>query len=232
MTFKDLIVKWNGGIQRGASREFAKKIGYSEAIVSEWVRDITLPGEKIRDRIAKELGVTLDQLKKSFTLFETRDAGYPLRQPLTPRQQRNAAAHGQASLAAEPSLFYPVQYVPVIGGVSADRFNVALETPPDDVLPIPVTGPAGKYFALRVSGRCMEPTAHDGQYVVVAQAAEIPDGKLGIFRLNEECTLKRLFRMKDGACELRPDNPKYEKIVVKCGDLKVVGLVIGFFQKP
>ena len=54
MTFKDLIVKWNGGIQRGASREFAKKIGYSEAIVSEWVRDITLPGEKIRDRIAKE----------------------------------------------------------------------------------------------------------------------------------------------------------------------------------
>lgn len=216
MTFKELLKNWNNGKINGAQARLADKLKLNPGTISRWAKQLSEPEEDIRPVIAKELRVTVDQLMACFSF----------------REARNAAAHGQASLAAEPSQFYPVQYVPVIGVVSAERFNVALETPPDDVLPIPVTGPAGKYFALRVSGRCMEPTAHDGQYVVVAQAAEIPDGKLGIFRLNGECTLKRMFRMKDGACELRPDNPKYEKIVVKCGDLKVVGLVIGFFQKP
>ena len=216
MTFKELITEWHGKY-RGASKRLSDLTGKSDTIISFLVND---PKQPVSPELVKVIA-------KAMKLSEATVADcFPQ------LGQRNAAAHGQASLAAEPSQFYPVQYVPVIGVVSAERFNVALETPPDDVLPIPVTGPAGKYFALRVSGRCMEPTAHDGQYVVVAQAAEIPDGKLGIFRLNEECTLKRLFRMKDGACELRPDNPKYEKIVVKCGDLKVVGLVIGFFQKP
>ena len=216
MDIEKELLKYNSGKHRGAAKKLADKLNISPSAMSQILDGGMKIPKDLRLLICKELKIPPDLLPERFPQ----------------REQRNAAAHGQASLAAEPSLFYPVQYVPVIGVVSAERFNVALETPPDDVLPIPVTGPAGKYFALRVSGRCMEPTAHDGQYVVVAQAAEIPDGKLGIFRLNEECTLKRLFRMKDGACELRPDNPKYEKIVVKCGDLKVVGLVIGFFQKP
>jgi SOS-response transcriptional repressor LexA len=125
------------------------------------------------------------------------------------------------------------QYVPVLGVVSAENFNLSFESAvPDEVLPIPIEQKERRrIFALKISGRCMEPKAHDGDYVFVVETEYVEDGKLAVIRLNGESTLKRIYRHKDYV-ELRPDNPSFKPLKVKSGDLHIIGKVILIAQKP
>ena len=55
------------------------------------------------------------------------------------------------------------------------------------------------------------------------ESTEIPpNGTIVVARLDGEYTLKKLYRIKDGY-ELKPANPDYESIIVKSGDLHIVG---------
>ena len=67
MEFKELLAKWNRGISRGSQRKFAKAVGVKEAAVSEWVRLARAPGEVLRIKVARELGIPVDELMRCFT---------------------------------------------------------------------------------------------------------------------------------------------------------------------
>lgn len=211
MSLLDLIIRANSGKKDGAQKRFAKRIGVSEGAVSQWIRGTYGPDDGLKPKVAKELGVTIEDLEKILKLKE-------------------AFKSSKISNIVDVG---PAQFIPVVGSVSADNFDLDFDAVPEDFLPIPPMKIPGnkKVVAIKVSGDCMEPTLHDGEYVVVAET-DIPpsNGKLAIFILDGGRTLKRIFRHKDHV-ELRPDNPKHKSIKVATNNLQCVGVVMMSVRK-
>jgi repressor LexA len=91
----------------------------------------------------------------------------------------------------------------------------------------------GGKFSVQVSGESMEPTLHDGDFVVfkpyVGDGADIPNGKVVVVRNRYgELIVKRLTRV-NGSIVLTSDNPKYPPILpeqFKTEDLRIVGIAV------
>ena len=64
-SFSELIRRWNKGIARGAQVRFARKVGVNRVTLSRWMNGRDTPGEDSRPRIAKELGISVDELMDS-----------------------------------------------------------------------------------------------------------------------------------------------------------------------
>lgn len=72
----------------------------------------------------------------------------------------------------------------------------------------------------------------DGDLVFVKAGAEVDDGKIGVVRVGEEYTLKRIYHGPD-YLELRSENPAYAPIVIR-GDqenAEIVGLAVQFLSR-
>jgi len=87
-------------------------------------------------------------------------------------------------------------------------------------------------FVLRVKGQSMiEDHIQDGDYVIVEKRDHAENGETVVALLdNEQATLKRFYREK-GRVRLQPANPDMKPIIVKTGDLKIQGVVIGVMRK-
>ncbi len=205
MTFEEALKKWNGGISRGAQRAFAKKISRHEVTVGHWVNGRGAPGEEIRAKAAAELGISVDDLLAMFS-----PPGF------------------------EGSSKFPTRYeienkVPVLGIVCAERFNVSFGAPIESPLDV-VMDKREPRFALRISGDCMEPTLHDGDFVILSESAEVKDGKVVLAFFDGEYTLKRYFRRKDHI-ELRPDNPRHKPIKIASNKLIIKGVAVATYRR-
>lgn len=220
MDFLVAVTQANGGRMRGAPAALARAVGISAPSVSDWLARKSRPDERHYPKIAQHLGVHVDELKRMLALhFASGQSNRGIREESV-----------QYNAVPGPSIIH----VPVVGTAGADGFDFSFDAPVEEYLPVVVEGPAGRRFAaLKVVGKCMEPTLREGEYVIVAAAETVPDGKLGVFRLDGGCTIKRPFR-HDGHVELRPDNPdpKYKPIKLATNKLEVVGIVVGFFRKP
>lgn len=71
MTFRDALIRWNGGIERGARRRLARALGVSEGNVSGWVSGSFPPGGERRLQIAQALGVKHSDIDAMFPRKET-----------------------------------------------------------------------------------------------------------------------------------------------------------------
>ena len=60
-------------------------------------------------------------------------------------------------------------------------------------------------YAVKISGRSMEPTIVDGSVVMVKQVDVLSNGDIGIFSINGEIMCKR-YCIDDAGVILRPDN--------------------------
>ncbi|MCH6579244.1 MAG: transcriptional repressor LexA [Nitrospinae bacterium] len=93
--------------------------------------------------------------------------------------------------------------------------------------------PAGKdIFVLRVKGQSMiDDHIQDGDYVIVERRDRAENGETVIALLdNESATLKRFYREQDHI-RLQPANETMDPIIVKEGDFKIQGVVIGVLRK-
>jgi repressor LexA len=93
--------------------------------------------------------------------------------------------------------------------------------------------PSGKdIFVLQVKGQSMiEDHIKDGDYVIVERRDQAENGETVVALLNNEsATLKRFYREKDHV-RLQPANETMEPIIVKEGDFKIQGVVIGVLRK-
>jgi repressor LexA len=93
--------------------------------------------------------------------------------------------------------------------------------------------PSGKdIFVLKVKGRSMiDDHIQDGDYVIVERRDDAKNGETVVALLdNESATLKRFYREKDHI-RLQPANAEMEPIIVKEGDFKIQGVVIGVLRK-
>ena len=93
--------------------------------------------------------------------------------------------------------------------------------------------PSGKdIFVLKVKGQSMiDDHIQDGDYVIVERRDDAKNGETVVALLdNESATLKRFYREKDHI-RLQPANENMEPIIVKEGDFKIQGVVIGVLRK-
>jgi len=93
--------------------------------------------------------------------------------------------------------------------------------------------PSGKdIFILQVKGQSMiEGHIQNGDYVIVERREQAENGETVVALLdNESATLKRFYREQDHI-RLQPANAEMEPIIVKEGDFKIQGVVIGVLRK-
>ena len=103
----------------------------------------------------------------------------------------------------------PGLHLPLIGRVAAGQPILAQDHVERMVLLDPDLFRPRADFVLRVQGDSMRDAGIlDGDWVAVKRSAEARSGQIVVARLDDEVTLKRLRRTRDGI-ELCPENPHY-----------------------
>ena len=88
-------------------------------------------------------------------------------------------------------------------------------------------------FLLRVQGNSMiDAHIQDGDFALVKPQPNAEDGEIVVALVDDEATIKRIFKKRD-LIRLEPAHPHMEPIIVKKGEKKVtlVGKVVGIFRK-
>lgn len=117
--------------------------------------------------------------------------------------------------------------LPLIGQVAAGT-PILAELNIEAYIPVPLEliG-SGNHFILRVKGDSMiDAGIIDGDYLIVRQQADAHNGEIVVAVLENEATVKRLFK-HDSYVELRPENQAMEPIIVPHAAIagKVAGLL-------
>jgi repressor LexA len=115
---------------------------------------------------------------------------------------------------------------PLLGKVAAGKPIEAVEDP--DVIEVPpsMIG-SGDYFVLEVKGFSMqEEGILEGDFIVVRKQSAAERGETVVALINNEATVKRYYRNNDHV-ELRPAHKGMESILVREGDLRIEGKVVG-----
>ena len=144
-------------------------------------------------------------------------AGLIRRDPTKPRAMLIADRRAPADAARRAAA------LPLVGSVAAGAPILAEEAIEDWV-----TTPFPGDFVLSVRGDSMiDDGILDGDMVVVRKQATARDGEIVVARIEDEATVKRLYRDK-GRIRLQPANPAYEPIVVD--EAYVIGKVVGVMR--
>lgn len=116
----------------------------------------------------------------------------------------------------------PTAQVPIVGTVTAGMPILAFEDI-QGYIPFADKGDR-ELFALHVKGMSMQNAGIlDGDYVIAEKVPTAQDGEIVVAMIDDEATVKRLFREADGI-RLQPENPEFEPIFTK--DMSVLGKVV------
>ncbi|MBW7997771.1 MAG: transcriptional repressor LexA [Candidatus Glassbacteria bacterium] len=122
--------------------------------------------------------------------------------------------------------------VPLLGRIAAGLPIEALETPEELDIPESMVG-RQPTFVLQVEGDSMiDEQIRDGDYVIVEQVDTARDGQIVVALIGGgEATLKRFYRRDDGSVRLQPANVNMQPIIVRRGEFRIQGVVIGVLRK-
>jgi repressor LexA len=118
--------------------------------------------------------------------------------------------------------------VPIVGRVTAGLPILAVEEV-QGYIPFSAQHQSGReLFALRVRGESMiNAGILDGDYVIVEKTPTADDGEIVVALIEDEATVKRLYREKD-CIRLQPENPTFEPIYAT--NVLVLGKVISVIR--
>lgn len=163
-------------------------------------------------------------LKSSSTvhahLVQLEEKGYLKKDPTKPRAIIPIPTQEEQSLTQIVSL-------PLVGQVAAG-VPILAEQNIETFIPVPeeLVG-SGRHFILQVKGDSMiEAGIFEGDYLIVRQQVDANNGEIVVAVLEDEATVKRLFK-HDGYVELRPENQSMQPIIVPHAAIagKVAGLM-------
>jgi repressor LexA len=123
----------------------------------------------------------------------------------------------------------PTVQVPILGRVAAGNPILAVEEV-EGYLPYSPVKRAGDetYFALHVKGESMKNAGIlDGDIVIALKTQTAFDGEIIVALIEDEATVKRLFREKDRV-RLQPENPAFEPIYTQ--NAQILGKVIAVYR--
>jgi repressor LexA len=118
---------------------------------------------------------------------------------------------------------------PLLGRVAAGKPIEAVEDM--DVIEVPSSMIGqGDHFVLQVKGDSMkEDGILDGDFIVVRKQPTAENGETVVALINNEATVKKYYRRKNYV-ELRPSHTGMEPIIVRKGDLRIEGRVVGVIR--
>ena len=126
----------------------------------------------------------------------------------------------------------PLRTIPLYGAIPAGD-PLQIEEAAEGYVTLPEGWTKGEeVFLLRVRGESMSPFILPGDQVIVRRQQRIPEGAIGVFRLDNEVTLKRYYQQKNQVI-LKGDNPDIAPLIIKKHDLSsfaVLGRVIGVYR--
>ena len=119
--------------------------------------------------------------------------------------------------------------LPLLGRVAAGKpieaieDNQTIEVPPSMVQ-------SGDHFVLQVQGNSMEEDGIlDGDYVVVRKQPTAENGEIVVAIIDNQATVKKYYKRKH-YIELRPAHREMQPIIVKEGDFRIEGKVVGVIR--
>jgi len=118
---------------------------------------------------------------------------------------------------------------PLLGRVAAGKPIEAVEDV--DVIEVPPSMIGqGDHFVLQVKGDSMEEDGIlDGDLIVVRKQPTAENGETVVALINNEATVKKYYKKNDHV-ELRPAHTGMEPIIVKEGDLRIEGKIVGVIR--
>jgi len=125
--------------------------------------------------------------------------------------------------------------VPLVGKIAAGSPSFALESA-EEILTLPKSlFPGRKLFALRVEGDSMiDAGIFDKDVAVLKSQADFNDGDIAAVIVDEEATLKRLFRSAKGLL-LHPENKNYKDQIITENQAerscRVAGVLVGTIRR-
>lgn len=126
----------------------------------------------------------------------------------------------------------PLRTIPLYGAVPAGR-PLLIEEDAEDYVTLPEGWAKGEeVFLLRVRGESMSPYILPGDQVIVRRQEQISVGEIGVFRLENEVTLKRYYQSENRVI-LKGDNPEIEPLIMDQEALSafsILGKVIGIYR--
>lgn len=210
MNFNDTLRAYNHGVLRGAQTRLAKAVGVAPNTVSQWVGGL-LPGEAIRPKVAKELGVSVAQLVGMF--HEEKDGASMVRDISTACQE-------WANL-------------PIMGIVPAGKPNEAIDAFQGNY-PVPrhmVSGNAEDYFIIRAKGDSMiELNIADGDMLAIHRQSTAENGDVVIAAAEGDGVACKRLRIKNGKRILETGNP--EPPPLRERPFEIIGKVLWRGGKP
>lgn len=125
--------------------------------------------------------------------------------------------------------------VPLVGRIAAGSPIFALEEA-EEVLPLPRALFRGdSLFALRVKGESMlDAGIFDGDIAVLQQGSDFTDGDIAAVVVDEEATLKRVFRLENGV-RLHAENQSYPDRLISREQVehsfRIAGVLVGTIRR-
>ncbi len=124
----------------------------------------------------------------------------------------------------------PAVSIRLSGSIAAGQPIEAVEDNETISVPQELLG-RGENFCLKVKGDSMTGDGIlDGDAVIINKRTVAENNEMVAALINNEATLKRFYKTKGGV-EFRSSNPLMEPIIVKSGDINILGVVVGLFRK-
>jgi len=118
---------------------------------------------------------------------------------------------------------------PLLGKVAAGKPIEAVEKVDAIEVPPSMIG-QGDHFVLQVKGNSMkEDGILDGDFIVVRKQPTADNGQTVVALINNEATVKKYYK-QENYVELRPAHTGMEPIIIKEGDLRIEGRVVGVIR--
>ena len=118
---------------------------------------------------------------------------------------------------------------PLLGRVAAGKPIEAVEEVDTIEVPPSMTG-QGDHFVLKVRGDSMKDDGIlDGDLIIVRKQPTAENGQTVVALINNEATVKKYYKQEDYV-ELRPSHADMESILIKEGDLRIEGRVVGVMR--
>ncbi len=118
---------------------------------------------------------------------------------------------------------------PLLGRVAAGKAIEAVEAVDAIEVPPSMIG-QGDHFVLQVRGDSMkEDGILDGDFIVVRKQSTAENGEIVVALINNEATVKKYYQ-RENYVELRPAHTGMEPVIVKGGDLRIEGKIVGVIR--
>jgi repressor LexA len=178
-----------------SQQELAKKAGLAKSTISMLENGERKPSFEVLETLADIFNVNLDVLRGRT------DSGY--------------YSEGSEIL------------VPVIAEIAAGFDKQPIRDYEMDRFPVPSVYAKGRrtdeLFIIKVRGDSMYPMYQEGDHILAVRTPTVEDGEVAILQYEDNATIKRVERVKDGL-RLIPINPMYKSETVTDSDkVRVVG---------